>query len=228
MLITDCYLLSSIKYGDTDVVINVFSKEEGYLSFFGKNFYSSRSKKKSYLFPLNEVKITSLPLKEKKIATLSKIEILQTNYNEKNISTSCILLFTSEFLHTVLKNESKNSKIYSLISDFLSEVQTGNMDAYCSLIFKLLEYNGFSPLLSSLPFLNPLTGKFTHEIFNQDFSAQVSEIWKKFLLSENTFSIRLTTEQRRAFLHSLLLYYQIHFDQFKIPSSYQVMKEVFG
>jgi len=221
------FLLSYIRYGDHDAILNCFTESHGYFSFFAKGIYAPSNKKKAYLFPLNEVEITVNSIKNGQIVKASKIELLKSYYDEKSLNMNCILMFSSDFLHQVLRNENENHSLYSEIDLFLNALRLGNMTAHSTLVFNILRHNGLHPLDSNLPFLNPQSGNFENQESNALFDEKISEIWKKYIKTVENYTIHIPRAERNLFIESLMMYYSFHFDHFRTPDSLDILKQIF-
>lgn len=221
-----CLLLSYTKYGDYDAVIKVFSVECGYESFFLKGIYSSKNKKKAYLFALNEIEIFLTPVKAGAMQNVSKIELVEDRYftDMKKVS---VIMFAADFLNHILKNERENSNIYSEINTFISNIYQQKIDAYLALMFNILKHHGIVPLNSSNMFLNPESGQFINMESSRFFNDKVSIIWKNYLNQPDNYQIKLNKTERTDFLESMLMYYKIHFPGFRVPDSLDVLKQVY-
>ncbi|MGC4129079.1 MAG: recombination protein O N-terminal domain-containing protein [Bergeyella sp.] len=221
-----CFLLSSLKYGDYDAILHCYSAENGYQSYFVKNIHTPRSKKKAYLFPMNELEISVSPSKAGKMPTVSGIELLKSGYDIQNQYANTILMFASDFLNQVLREENGNPKLYSLLAEFRENIMKTDMNAHLKLVFSILRWNGFLPLVSSGEFLNPETGEFGTQKYHEIFDERISGVWK-FFLNNQKDNAELKRADRSRFLDSLLMYYKIHFSGFKIPESYGILKQVY-
>ncbi|MEC5157220.1 DNA repair protein RecO [Chryseobacterium sp. MP_3.2] len=228
MITQTCFLLSYVKYGDNGAVLTCFSKDQGFQSFFASNIYSPRNKKKSYLFPLNEIQITVAPKKSGSgLPTVSRIETADQLYEFESVKINSILFFVSDFLFQVLREEQNYERIYIEIKNFMKELYAENMDSYISFIFKILEKQGISPLVSAEVFLNPEIGTFSSQKSMELFDEEISTIWKDYLQSENLYSIKLNRNLRKKMLDSLMSYYGTHFHGFREPISLAVIQQIY-
>ena len=221
------FLLSYIRYGDNDAILNCFTDSNGYSSFFVKGIYAPKNKKKAYLFPLNELEISVNIPKQGVMNRASSINLMTSFYNEKDLNQNCVLMFSSEFLNQVLKNENRNPTIYSEINLFLNHLSDKNFNAHIQLVFNFLKFNGLVPLSSSFPFLNPESGNFESQKIHYLFDEKTSEIWKKYSIEGEIYSITLSRSERNLFLESLMMYYTFHIDHFRIPNSLEILRQVF-
>jgi len=222
------FLLSYIRYSDYDAVLHCFTEDHGFKSLFVKGIYNPKSKKKSYLFPLNELEISVNTFKEDKISTVVRLELLQSFYDDKNLNHNSVLMFSSDFLSKILRNENVNKEIYNEIHLFLEKLSHNNPFSHISLVFNLLRYNGLLPLETPGHFLDPETGRFNSIQTHQFFDEKISEIWKKFGSKKDNYNFTLSRSERNRFLQSLMLYYKIHFTDFREPDSLEILRQVFS
>ena len=221
------FILSTLKYGDSDAILHCYFCNLGYQSVFAKGVYSSRSRKKSFVFPLNELAFSNAILKPGKMISTTKMDLLASHYPNNDVHKSCLMMFVSDFLNQVLRDENGDVIIYTTISSFLQSMSDGNTDAHISLLFCLLDYAGLLPLVSDEVFLDPELGVYTAQISNKLFTEEVSSVWKLFSDSKARFELKLSRAQRSATLESLMLYYSYHYANFRIPESYEVMKDLY-
>ncbi|MDR2205148.1 MAG: recombination protein O N-terminal domain-containing protein [Flavobacteriaceae bacterium] len=219
------FLLSNLKYSDHDAILNFYTENFGYQTFFAKGIYASKTLKKSLLFPLNELEIfTQNSLNETgKLPNIQKLELVKSGY-DGNPDIGSILMFAADFLNQILKRENASELIYREISNFMLQLSKSDFSSHIYLVFNMLKHNGWLPLKSNEIFLNPETGSFTDAENHYLFNKGISKIWKIFLNSEHPHQIKLKRKERNAFLESLMLYYKLHFTNFKYPESLEILK----
>lgn len=223
-----CFLLSYLKYGDNDAILHCFSQELGYQSFFVRGIYAPKNKKKAYLFPLNLINITVLQRKNSTaLQTISKIEKAEGFYDFNDVKSNTILFFVSDFLQQVLKNESRNDEFFQEIEKFLAELHAENFNSYIAIIFRILSFQGISPLLGEKVFLDAETGNFLDVQTHLSFNETTSQVWKNYISAEDPYKIKLKRNLRNQILESLILYYRVHFDGFFEPRSLAIIQEIF-
>lgn len=228
MNVQTCFLLSYVKYGDNGAVLNCFSQDLGFQSFFASNIYSSKNKKKSYLFPLHEIQITlSAKRSGAGLQNISNIEPANDAVEFESVKINSILFFVADFLFQVLREEQNYSKIYAEIKLFLEELYLENMDSYIAFIFKILEKQGISPLLSEERFLNPESGTFAAQKSLELFDEEVSLVWKSYLQTDDLYALKLKRSIRKKVLNSLMSYYGMHFHGFREPVSLAVIQQIY-
>ncbi|WP_417430559.1 DNA repair protein RecO [Halpernia sp.] len=222
------FLLSYLKYGDNDAILHCFTNDEGFQSFYIRGIYSAKNKKKALLSPLSEIYLdVNLKRKSSALPLLNQIEFVNSANSDFNIKTSTILFFTADFLNQVLKNENTQNEIYQEIGNFCEQLKIKNPQAHLIFLFKIIQLLGFAPLLGDGKYLDLETGVFTEEISHQVFDEEITKIWKTILLNSHDYNSKIPKNKSREILNSLLIYYQFHFENFKIPVSLEIVKEIF-
>ncbi len=223
-----CFLLSYVKYGDNGAVLNCFTEDQGFQSFFAPNIYSAKNKKKSYLFPLHEIQITLSPRRSGAgLQNISNIEPADNSTEFDSVKINSILFFVADFLFQVLRDEQNYSEIYPEIKVFLEQLYLENMDSYIAFIFKILQKQGISPLLSDDNFLNPESGNFSSQKSLELFDEEVSGVWKNYLQTDDLYALKLKRNVRKRVLDSLMAYYGMHFHGFREPVSLAVIQQIY-
>lgn len=217
-----------MKYGDNDAILHCFTQNMGFQSYFIKGIYSVKNKKKAYLSPLNEITFTTNSYIKSGITNISKIEQVKSLDCQADVRASAIIFFIAEFLHQVLKKETKQDIVYQEIKEFLFQLENKNYQAHFAFLLNFLKLQGVAPLLGGGDFLDPESGCFEvvscHQLFNKDISTE----WKNFISEENIYNIKLKNTIKEEFLDSVLVYYYCHFPEFKAPKSLEVLRAIFA
>lgn len=222
------FLLSYLKYGDNDAILHCFTKENGFQSFFLRNIYTAKNKKKAYLLPLNEIAITvSSRSFESKLPSINKLEVAENINFSTDMKQNSIIFFISDFLNQTLKNEQKNIILYKEIGDFRNSIAQNNTHPHYVFLIRLLHFLGIAPLISQDIFLNIEKGIFQKEIHHENTDKEVSAIWKNILENKIDYCFNIEKKMRKSLMDSLLLYYKIHFPDFHTPKSLSVIHQIF-
>ncbi|SFI08671.1 DNA repair protein RecO [Halpernia frigidisoli] len=223
------FLLSYLKYGDNDAILHCFTADEGFESFYIRGIYSSKNKKKFLLTPLSEIFLdVNLKRKSTALPLLNQIESVDTDYFEFDIKKSSVLFFISDLLNQVLKSENSQSKIYNEIELFIFHLKQDKKQIHLLFLFKIIQFLGFAPLINDGKYLDIETGVFTENLSHQVFDEEISSIWKNILENEDIYNFKIPQNKSRELLNSLLIYYQFHLENFRIPVSLEIVKEIFN
>lgn len=225
---TTGFLLSYLKYGDNDAVLQCFTEDNGYESFFLKGVYSAKNKKKAYLQPLNKLSFHFSLKSSGSIKNISKIELIENCDTANDMKINTMVFFVADFLNQVLRNESRNITVYSEISELINQLKSGNNQSHLIFLFKILKNQGIHPLNNEHPYLDPESGVFKPQESHHLFDVGISDIWKELSVTENFYAINITAKNRRKFLESLLVYYHFHFTDFRTPQSLEIVQQIFN
>ena len=237
ILETKAIVLSSLKYGETSLIIRCFTQEFGLKSFIATGVFSKKKRNTSLYFPLSDIDLSFQPKSNEQ--QLVFLKSAQTSYYYESLHfhpiKSAIVFFLAEILNLVLKEESSNQEVYFYIEHSLKEFDQKKEDfADFHLIFllQLSHFLGFYPNLEQDGNLFDLENGFfsnSNSSINM-LKAGETVLFKKLLElnftedSKNTFN----QPQRSLLLEILVKYYQIHTTNFKKPKSLQVLHELFS
>ena len=237
ILETKAIVLSSLKYGDTSLIIRCYTQDFGLKSFISKGVFTKKKRNTSLYFPLAEIDLSFQPKSNEQ--QLVFLKSAQTSYYYESLHfhpiKSAIVFFLAEILNLVLKEEADNPELYFYIENSLKEFDQKKDDfADFHLIFllQLSYFLGFYPNLEIDGNLFDLeNGFFTNSNSSINMlKADETVLFKKLLElhfsedSKNTFN----QSQRSLLLEIIVKYYQIHTNNFKKPKSLQVLHELFS
>ncbi|WP_353776914.1 DNA repair protein RecO [Winogradskyella sp. 3972H.M.0a.05] len=231
-------VLSKIKYSESDLIIKAYSREQGIISYILKGILKQKKGKlrASHFQLLSQLAVES---NHKPNRQLQSIKDARLNYFYKSIHTNVfkasIIIFLSEMLSSVIKEEEPNEALYDFLVTSFQWFDHQDEFANFHLLFlvKLTKYLGCYPDVSNIeaPFFSMSKGVFTDE--EQDvysISDNNLTILKQLLGTnfEAINSIQLSAQQRQSFLNMFLLYFELHLGDFKKPKSLEVFKQVFS
>ncbi|BAO75772.1 DNA repair protein RecO [Winogradskyella sp. PG-2] len=230
-------VLSKLKYRDYDLIVKCYTQQRGVVSYLLRGVLKSKKGKTKtvYFQALSQLQIDE---NYKPNQSLHSIKEVKLNYIYKSLHTniykSAIVLFLSEVLSNVLKEEEKNEDLFNYIETALQYLDNENQFSNFHLLFllKLTRYLGFQPenLNSNYPFFNLKSGVF--EATNNgiySISGENLTLLKRLLgINFDALSfVKINAKQRQEFLNMLLYYFELHLGGFKKPKSLQVLNDVF-
>ena len=222
------FILSLLKYGDSDAILHCFTLEEGFQSFFLKSVFTQKNKKKALLLPLTLLNFQCRKTKSSaEINSVIKFELENSYDFYTDVKANTIVFFISDFLNQILKHENSNSQIFKAIANFNIELEQKNYRAHLIFLVLLLKIQGIEPLSSSFYFLDPETGNYYSERKHHLFTKEISSIWKIISESENPYEVKIASSARKAMLDSILVYYHYHFSDFRIPNSLEIIQQIY-
>ena len=230
-------VLSKLKYRDYDLIVKCYTEQRGVVSYMLRGVLKSKKglSKTVYYQVLSQLQIEE---NYKPNQSLQYIKEVKFNYIYKSLHTniykSSIVLFLSEILSNVLKEEEKNEDLFHFITASLQYLDNEDQFSNFHLLFllKLTRYLGFLPenLQNNYDFFNLESGVFearNHGVYS--VSGENLTLLKQLLGTsfDALKAVKITANQRQDFLHMLLHYFELHLGSFKKPKSLQVLNEVF-
>lgn len=230
-------VLSKIKYRDNDLIVTCYTQKRGIVSYLIRNAYKSKSNKTiAYYQSLSQLFIDE---KYKQNQSLQYITEVKTSFVYKTLHTnvlkSSVAMFIAEVLTSVLKEEEQNSTLFDYIELSLQWLDTESNFSNFHLLFllELTKYLGFYPenKFNDNSIFNLQTGAFENNLIDKySISQQNNYILKKLLgmKFDGLYELQLNANQRRNFLNTLLLYFELHLGYFKRPKSLEVFSQLFN
>ena len=116
----ECFLLHQRSYGETSLIVDVFTRNNGKMSLIAKGAKKPRSKFFGYLVPFYKLNITYSGRSELK--TLTSIDRNLLGSGNTMTKTSYSLLYINELLIKLLPKDAKQEDLFGLYEIFLDEV----------------------------------------------------------------------------------------------------------
>lgn len=234
---TKAIVLSSLKYGDTSLIVKAYTLSDGLKSYMIKGVLSARKGKikTAYFQPLSQLELVA---NHKNKGTLESIREAKVYYHyqtlQADITKNALTLFLAEMLSNSLQEEESNPNLFYFIEASLQWLDTHNEVANFHLFFLLsiTKYLGFYPDTSNtkLSYFDLLDGSFIPTAsLNPIIEGENLKFFKTFLgiNFETMHMVRMKKEQRHALIQSLILYFELHLQGFRKPKSLSILNEVF-
>ena len=229
-------VLSKIKYRDNDLIVNCYTQHRGLSSYLIRGaFKSKRSGSIAYYQLLSQIEIVETYKPNQSLHYIKEVKSsFIYNTLHTNIIKSSIVLFLSEVLANVLKEEEQNNLLFDDLETALQWLDSEPNYANFHLLFllKLTKYLGFYPDTDHVEtgVFNLQSGYFEpSKTHIYAVSAENNTLLKE-LLGMNfdaLNTVKLQAEQRQAFLNMLMQYYELHLGYFRKPKSLQIFNQVF-
>ena len=232
-------ILHQIKYTDSGIVVQVYTREYGRLSFLVRGMRSKKSGKRSALF--QPMFILDLVIYYKDSRSMQLLKEFSVSYLPSDVYSdvkkSSIAVFLCEVLTSVLKEESPHIELYDFIEEsvkYFDRSNTGFNNFHIAFLIGLSSFLGFEPGLrtdAENKYFDLLNGTFVKlPPSHADYAnIEISDILAEFFSAsfDKTGSIPLTGELRNEVLETLIRYYSIHLPGLKKINSLEVLKEIF-
>ncbi len=240
ILQTKGIVFQSIKYGDTSLVVKIFTEALGLQSYMVKGVHNRKARiKPSFFGPLT---LLDMEVYHKPNRNLHHIKEARVDYAWQHIPFSMkkqsVLLFLDEVLYKCIREEHPDKELFnwiyhSLVWFDLEESQFVNFHLF--FLAQLTRFLGFYPKVASLPeqqvrFFDMQDGTFSgHRPAHAYFSEGVAARKLLHLVRATTGTLKtvfLTGNERRMVLDSLLAFYQLHLPELGKIKSLEVLRVI--
>lgn len=231
-------VISSIKYSDTSLIVRLYTKEVGLVSFLLKGVLKSKKGKlrTAYFQPLNQLSIIFSHQQKRNLQLLKEAQVIHVYESiHTSIVKQSIVLFLSEVLTSAIQEEENNNLLYEYIENSLiwfdSHEQTSNF--HLLFLLNLTKFLGFYPDVSQShkKGFHLREGLFTDDLQLKEV-IKGNEIFQfKKLLGINFDKIgymNFSKTERQRLLQTLIRYFELHLGGFRIPKSLAVLETVFS
>ncbi len=235
---TKAIILTSLKYGDTSLIVKAYTVSDGLKSYLLKGVLASKKGKlkTAYFQPLAQLEIVA---NHKNKGTLEIIKEAKVNYHYQtlhtDISKNAMTLFLAEVLGNSVREEEKNEGLYEFLEASLqwfdSHDSIANFHVY--FLIRLTKYFGFYPDTNGIKatHFDLQEGEFTNTpSMNPILTGRNLSFFKSFLgiNFDEVQDVKMNKTNRQELLKSIVLYYELHLQGFRKPKSLAVLNEVFS
>jgi DNA repair protein RecO (recombination protein O) len=232
-------VLHQIKYSDSGIIVQFYTRKFGRQSCLIKGMRSRKSGKHNALF--QPMFILDLAFYHKGSREMQVMKDFSVSYSPSdvysNIKKSSVAIFLGEVLTSVLREESPNEGLFDFLEDsikYFDGCREGFANFHLAFLAGLSSYLGFEPGKGTgldKKYFDMLNGTFVP--FPPDHgnyaSTEISEILAAFFSSsyEKINNIILTGSVRNEVLETIVKYFSLHLPGLKKINSLEVLKEVF-
>ena len=236
---TQAIVLHSLKYGETRLIVDMFTRSQGRQSFIVSIPKSVKGKIKKQLFqPLTQLEIESDLRPKLQLQKLSDVRLASPfssiPFDPNKLSIS---LFIAEFLYYALRSEQHNEPLFDYIVNSIQwlDAQTDRFaNFHLVFLMRLSRFLGFYPNLDHYQ-----TGDYfdlRESVFlstppvHRDF-LHPQEAEKIQLMMRMDFPtmhlFRMSHQERNRLLEVSLIYYRLHIPDFPELKSVSVLQELY-
>lgn len=237
---TRAIILHQIKYTDSGIVVQVYTRKFGRQSFIIKGMRKKKTGKHTILFqPLFVLDLELYYKATREMQTIKEFSVYFTPFDiYSNIKKSTVAIFLGEVLTSVLKEESPHEELFDFIEESLSYFERsrdGYANFHIAFLAGLSSYLGFEPGVRQDEddvFFDLLNGAFVPipPVHGSYADAEISRILSDFFNAsyDSVNQISLTGKMRNDVLETLVRYYGLHLTGLKKINSLDILKEVFS
>ncbi|QIE60056.1 DNA repair protein RecO [Rasiella rasia] len=234
---TKAIVLSTLKYGESDLIAHCFTETDGRKSYLLKRVLKSKrgALKPSQFIPLTQLEIVANHKNKGTLEYIKEAKVYSPYQSlHTNVVKSSLVMFLSEILKDTIQEEEKNSPLFQFLTASFNWLDSGDSYANFHILFllKLTQYLGFYPDTSEgvSTYFNIMDGRLQNTYANQycEEGAHVLIFQQFFGIKFEALSqINITKIERLEVLNLLMRYYQIHLQGFKKPKSLEILNQLF-
>ena len=232
------FVLQNIRYGDTSLVVRMYTLNSGLQSYIVKGVRGKASHYRVALFqPMTFLNFVQYGKpRQGGLAFLKDVELAYVYQTIPFVmNKSAILIYLSELLSRTLTQQERDDELYGFISQsirWLDLVESGYANFPLFFTLELSRFLGFYPKSNYQPetFFDMMEGQFVMAqpahpyCFDRESSAVLSRLLSCGI--DNLSLVVMTGAQRNALLDGILTFMRLHAPVLKGLQSHEVLKEV--
>lgn len=237
---TKAIVLHSFKYGESRMIVDMFTEEAGRLSFIISIPKTSKGRiKKQYFQPMTLLEVEYDVRQNVQLQKLKDAHLL-TAYTSIPFSPEklALSLFIAEFLYHALRSEQQDKLLFAYVCDsmqWLDTVEIGFANFHLTFLMRMSRFLGFYPNLDDYVdgcVFDLRTATFslqvpTHRDFLDSHDSQlIHTLMRMDFPTMHLF--QLSHHDRNRITEVLLHYYRLHIPQFPELKSLGVLQELWA
>jgi DNA repair protein RecO (recombination protein O) len=232
---TQGIVLQTIKYSDSSLIVKIFTKKSGVISFIIKNAFSKKSKQPaSFFIPLTVLDLIYNETYTEKLIFLKEASIAHPSHAiPKNNKKNSLLLFYQELLMKLLYHaNAPDEELFHFIKEHLLELENTlelAPDFHIIFLIQLIQQLGYTPELNfSLytPYFSIEDSNFVEMRHATPLHLSKEASFYLFtLLRDNKYSVP-DKKTRMELLNGMILYLMKYHKQINEIESVAILSEV--
>ena len=237
-------VLRTVKYGETSIIVLIFTEKLGIQSYLVNGVRTSTKKGSGKANLFQPAAILDLVVYHNELKQLNRIKEFKWSYLYKNIFSdvpkNAVSLFMVELLTKCLKQPEVNEDLFNFCEDAFihldesSPAVMANFSLYFALhLSSLLGFQIHNVYSAKNHFLDLQEGNFSdtqpdHPYFMEGKYAEVTSDLLKVMQPSELEQIKLNHETRRHLLHAYEVFFALHVQEFGTMKTLPVLREVLG
>jgi len=232
-------IFRTIKYSETSIICDIYTKEKGLRSFIVSGVRSSKSKNKANVYQhLNLVDIIAYEQDQDKLSRIKEIRPYH-HFEHLNFQVvkSSVALFILEVCRNVIKEKEANEELYHFLEEWILYIdQCAKLNPLLHLKFmaELTSFAGFEPMMNGSvdnKQFDLQNGVFcpSSEVNKYAMNMETSYHFHQLMACkrEDLHNLSLDKIQRNQLLEDIMMYYKLHVSGFRDLLSLEVLRNIF-
>lgn len=238
MISTEGIIIKSTKYGDTSLILNIFTATRGLMPIMIKGVRSNLKSGAQLLNPGSYLSCLIDYNAHRNFQYFKEFKPAKVFWNTQgNIIKNCVLIFCIEVLGEILVEGDEQPELFDFIIEFFDRLNAASDNEFknypfyfLSEIAKFLGYQFDQGISSQTPYFNIYSGTYEsspsaiHPIMDQQESELLFRLVHSTLKEIST--INLNGKMRQYLQDIILLYLQTHTPYFKTIHSLAVLRAI--
>jgi DNA repair protein RecO (recombination protein O) len=235
---TNAIVLSSLKYGDTSLIVKCYTQDEGVKTYLIRGVLKPKKSglKAAYFQPLTQLRIVASHNSKNTLNSIKEVQVIHPYKTfHTDIVKQSVVLFLSEVLSNSIQEEEQNLALYEYLETAFIWLDVHDRIANFHLLF-LLNLSGFLGFYPDTSDKNKkgfdlLEGVFSDNIHEKNVISKNDFYQFKKLLGiifDTLENVTYSKEERQLVLQVIIQYFKLHLDSFRNPKSLQVLEIVFS
>jgi DNA repair protein RecO (recombination protein O) len=237
-------VLRTVKYGDTSLIVTIFTELFGLQSYIVSGVRTSTKKGTGKANLFQPTAILDLVIYHNELKHLNRIKEFKWHYLYQHIFSdvpkNAVALFMIELLTKCLKQPEPNPELFEFVEDAFTHLDESNVAVMANfpLFFALHlpaffgfrisdDYSDETPILD-LQEGTYVSEKPDHLHYLEGRQAEITSELLKIMQPEELEQIKLNHDFRRQLLFVYETYYRLHIQEFGTMKTLPVLKEVLG
>ncbi|WP_159799232.1 DNA repair protein RecO [Flavobacterium sp. MK4S-17] len=233
---TKAIVISALRYQDKSLIVKCFTASSGLKSYFIRDAFSSKrnTQKAIYFQPLNILEIEAEHKNKGKLEYIKEVKFAYNYFSiGGDITKSSIIIFLSEILHNIIREEEENIELYTFLETAFLWLDNHDYSEnfHLVLLLEITKFLGFYPNVkdSGYNFFEMHQGCFSNTASLSCINEEETKLFKRLInLKFDNSGKAFHVNERRNLLKILLDYYSYHLDNFIKPKSLEVLKEIYN
>lgn len=239
---TQGIVLQTTKYSENSLIVKIFTKKSGVVSFIIKNAYAKKSKQPSSFFlPLTILDLVYNEINTEKLTFLKEVSIAHPFHAiPMDMIKNSLLLFYQEILMKLLYHaDAPEEELFDFIKEHLLHLEVTQEcapDFHIVFLIQLIQQLGYTPELNfslQTPCFSIEDSCFVkepvetmHETFSQSLHLSKEASFYLFTILKNKNNTIPDKQTRMELLNGMLLYLMKYNKQIKEIESVEILAEV--
>ncbi|MAU27109.1 MAG: DNA repair protein RecO [Muricauda sp.] len=234
---TKAIVFSSLKYGDTSLIVKAFTQSDGLKSYLLKGVLSSKKGKlkPAYFQPLTQLEMVVNHKNKGSLETIREVKVINPYKTlHSDVVKNSLVLFLCEMLGSSIQEEEKDEALFNYLEYSLNWIDKSENVSNFHILFllNLTKYLGFYPDTSEQEkhYFDLLEGNFSAQpSLNPMIEGKTLDYFKQFLgiNFDALLTVKMSSANRQKLLQVVILYFGLHLHGFRKPKSLAVLNAVF-